>query len=442
MLTVIKEKITKSNCLNLLISFIPVSFIAGNTIININIVLLIFSVFYLYGKEVFKIEYLLLDKILIGFFLLILFTGALSDISFIIKEAWMPKFYAIMKSIAFLRYLLLYIVLRFLVLKDILNFKFFFITCSFFSLFVALDIFVQLAFGKDIFGFESTNIQYSGGRHFSGPFGDELIAGGYMQRFSIFSFFVLPIFFRERSRKYLYFIIPILFLIFFIAILISGNRMPVILYLFCLSLVTIFQKQTRKFFFPLLISFIVVFFLIFNSNSIVKKNFQNFYNQITLSSKLILDKDLRASSAPLYLKQFVSSYDTWRLNKYIGGGIKTFRYYCHLRENIERKSKFICNMHPHNYYLEILTETGIIGFLLISIVFFQTLYISFVRKYFSDSKLKENHIIVPFLFLFVTEIFPLKSTGSFFTTGNATYFFIIFALTIALTERYKLIEKK
>ena len=71
MLTAFKEKINKTNFLNLLIAFIPASFIAGNTIINLNIILLILSVFYFYGKEVFKINYLLLDKILIGFFLLI-----------------------------------------------------------------------------------------------------------------------------------------------------------------------------------------------------------------------------------------------------------------------------------------------------------------------------------------------------------------------------------
>ena len=28
---------------------------------------------------------------------------------------------------------------------------------------------------------------------------------------------------------------------------------------------------------------------------------------------------------------------------------------------IEKNSNFICNMHPHNYYLEILTETGLVG---------------------------------------------------------------------------------
>ena len=93
-------------------------------------------------------------------------------------------------------------------------------------------------------------------------------------------------------------------------------------------------------------------------------------------------QDLKAENVPPYLKEFVSFYDTWRLNKYIGGGIKNFRYYCHERPNIDPSSKLVCNMHPHNYYLEVLTETGLVGFVIIIFIFANTLYISFFKKYF------------------------------------------------------------
>ena len=152
---------SKNNLINFLLAFIPLSFIAGNTIININIILLILSVFFFYGKEVFKIKYYFLDKIIFLFFFLILTTGTINDISFFIEEAWMPKFYTTMKSVAFFRFLILYLVIRFLVENNKINFKLFFISCSFFSIFVALDIFIQLIFGKDIFGYSSA------GRHFS-----------------------------------------------------------------------------------------------------------------------------------------------------------------------------------------------------------------------------------------------------------------------------------
>ena len=70
------------------------------------------------------------------------------------------------------------------------------------------------------------------------------------------------------------------------------------------------------------------------------------------------------------------------LNKFIGGGIKNFRYYCHIRPNVKKDAAFVCNMHPHNYYLEILTETGIVGFLIISTIFILVLYQSFLKNIF------------------------------------------------------------
>ena len=45
------------------------------------------------------------------------------------------------------------------------------------------------------------------------------------------------------------------------------------------------------------------------------------------------------------------------------------------------------------------------------------------------------------MFLFLTEIFPIKSTGSFFTTGNATYLFLIMTITIALARKYNKLKR-
>ena len=99
-------------------------------------------------------------------------------------------------------------------------------------------------------------------------------------------------------------------------------------------------------------------------------------------------------------------------------------------------------MHPHNYYLEILTETGLIGFALITLFFILTLHLTFYKKYFNRSRLKYNNLLIPFMFLFITEIFPLKSTGSFFTTGSTTYLFLITGILIGLARKDILIEIK
>ena len=76
------------------------------------------------------------------------------------------------------------------------------------------------------------------------------------------------------------------------------------------------------------------------------------------------------------------------------------------------------------------------------LIFSITLYITFFKKYFLSSNLQYNKIIVPFIFLFIVEIFPIKSTGSFFTTGNSTYLFLIIGIMIGLIRSNNLIEKK
>ena len=429
--------LSKNNYLSFLLALFPISFIAGNLIINLITVLLIISSIFFYNKEIFKIKFYFLDKIIILFFFLVLLSGIVSAIGFYLDDSWKSPFRTILRSSLFFRYFLLYLVLRYLIENRIINLKFFFITCALSTLFVSFDIFYQYKFGQDIFGFETV-----WERKLSGPFGDELIAGGFIQRFSLFSFFVLPLFFTEKSKQFSKYVIPVLFIIFFTAIILSGNRMPLLLFVFSIFLILLLTKQARRFFLPFIVIFTVIFSIIFNFNSEVKTNFKNLHKQISKISMIMLNKDLGQERIPPYFKEFSSFYETWKLNKFIGGGIKTFRYYCHLRDNIDKNSDFICNMHPHNYYLEILTETGLVGLFLCISIFSIILYISFFKKYFIASPLQKNNIIVPFIFLFLTEIFPLKSTGSFFTTGNTTYLFLILAILIGLVRRENSIENK
>ena len=428
----------RENYFSILLALLPFSYIAGNMIININIILIILSAILIFRKNLFQLKFFIIDKLILSFFTLIIISGIINDYYFYTEKLeWLGYFSTTLKSILFLKYLFLYLCLRFLFENDFLNLKFFFIGCLISSLFVCFDLLYQLYFGKDIFGFPKPGV----GRKLGGPFGDELIAGSFIQRFSIFSFFLIPIFYKKELNKYLKYVISFLFLIFFIGITISGNRMPLILFLFTTCLVILFQKETRKYLLSFVISFSLIFIVIITLSKDIRDNFGVFRVEITNIIKSI-GKNGVSENSPHYLKEFASFYETWKINKYLGGGIKNFRYYCHVRENIPKDSKFICNMHPHNYYLEILTETGLVGLLISGTLFFLILYTTLVKKYFLRSPLNNNNMIIPFIFLFVAEIFPLKSTGSFFTTGNATYLFLIIGILLALTRKEISIENK
>ena len=105
--------------------------------------------------DVFSLKYFFLDNLFFAFFFLVLLTGIINDYYFYsISLAWKGYFATIVKSIFFLKYLLLYIVLRYLIETNTLNFKYFFTSCTLTSVFVSFDIIYQFFNGTDIFGYE------------------------------------------------------------------------------------------------------------------------------------------------------------------------------------------------------------------------------------------------------------------------------------------------
>ena len=95
--------------------------------------------------------------------------------------------------------------------------------------------------------------------------------------------------------------------------------MPLILFLFTIFLISLFQKQVRNLLIPCLVIFLILFSAIYNFNSKVNYNFIVFYGQIKEMALTLKNKDLKLETAPQYLKEFSTFYDTWLMNKYVGG---------------------------------------------------------------------------------------------------------------------------
>ena len=440
----------KTFLINLLFSFIPISFIAGNLILNVNILLFIIFSIVFYGKDIFTLNFNNLDKIILIFFAYTVFTGVLNNL-YLQSENLNEDYTIIIKTIFYLRFLIFYFVIRILINKNLINFKSFFVFCFICTYFVSLDLIYQLNFGKDIFGY----ISQENFRRLSGPFGDEYIAGSYLQRFSLFALFLFPLFFNNKNKIYLYLLLLLSFILIIVGLIIAGNRMPLILFLILITGVLSFNKSMQKFLLSFLLLSAIILTTLWNFNSNFKNHLNNFKVRvgqiIEFTSTVIIknkesnyeeDKNnlaewyrytinVNGKVIPLqntHIKEFNSGYQTWLEHKYIGGGIRSFRHNC---------VTFNCSSHPHNYYLEILSELGLIGFFLISIIFFIILFMSFFNQHAKKINLTYNKIIIPFMFLFLIEIFPIKSTGSFFTTGNATYLFLIMSITIALSQASK-----
>ena len=87
----------------------------------------------------------------------------------------------------------------------------------------------------------------------------------------------------------------------------------------------------------------------------------------------------------------------------------------------------MCSTHPHNYHLEVLHDTGIIGFIFISVFAFSLVAKTFLRIKSKKLTSLEKIILSLILLNFLIELFPLKSTGSLFTTWNGTLLWVSIA---------------
>ena len=86
----------------------------------------------------------------------------------------------------------------------------------------------------------------------------------------------------------------------------------------------------------------------------------------------------------------------------------------------------ICQSHPHNYYLELLNDTGLLG----TLIFLFCLFFILKNKYRGFKKYKkiEKLLIICLFTVIFTELFPLRSTGSFFSTQSSAYIFLVLGI--------------
>ena len=138
--------LSKNLIINFIFSFIPISFIAGNLLLNANILLLILTSFIFYNKDIFTEKISIIDKFVIIFFVYILIIGVYTNSFFYFSESFNNDFTIAVKTLSYMRYLLLYFVVKYLILKNILDLKIFFISSATCSLFVSLDIIYQFIF--------------------------------------------------------------------------------------------------------------------------------------------------------------------------------------------------------------------------------------------------------------------------------------------------------
>ena len=268
-------------------------------------------------------------------------------------------------------------------------------------------------------------------------------------------------------------------------ILLSINRMPLILFILGLFLLFLVTKDLKKILFASFLVLSLIFGVIISSDALIKVKYQSYFNNtqhilfttLGISKKVepikeIKEKKTSSSEAldikknefelfkeppvwdegkPLqddfeffwvykilaehnhHTKLFVTALDIWGKNKILGNGIKSFREDC--KKLAIHKKERICSNHPHNYYLEILTEIGILGLLITLIIGLSFIYFVFKNLSVLRTHKLENSILLLATICVILEAFPFKSTGSIFSTANMTYLVLVSSIFISYKKR-------
>jgi hypothetical protein len=291
--------------------------------------------------------------------------------------------------------------------------------------FIIFDALYQFFIGKNIFGFEIIR------NRISGIFEDELILGSFLLR--IFPLVLWLIFYSKfdikRNQHKLYFF----FSFYFITIYLSGERTSLILLFISSILYLFFLKQVRKILITsliVLLSFMVITatvnvgksdpfnrFFVKTFNQIQNKFSIEHNNKIQLNNPELKSKKNEKTNNKIFIfsdhhnQHLVLAFHLFLENPIFGKGPGGFRNYC---RNVMYNSKIgMCTTHPHNFLMQILSETGLIGFMFYMMGFI-FLIIKLFKNYKKDIDINNKSCFVVCTVALLISFFPLAPSGNFF----------------------------
>ena len=399
---ILKTQFNYEKIYKYILLFLPLSFITGPFISGLALSLM--SIYGLYYTV--KYKRLLIDKnfffLFISFFIYIIISSSLSSV----------KYESYGSSLFFIRYLFFFVSLSLILSKLTKNdYKFVSVSFIFYLVFLFADSFFQFFFGVNLAGIE----KYHEVR-ISSFFADELILGSYISK--IIPIITSVIFLSNLKNKEYFLMVSIILslaLIFF-----SAERTALVIYFVFLILILlkpVFSVINRLIIsLALLVSFSM---LAFTDNSLKERIIFLTMEQITAYNKINIFSHQHTT-------HFKTAYNIFLDNKFIGAGPKSFRYLCSEEKYFINEDG--CSTHPHNYYIQILSETGIVG--LLSLILF---YLWIVKIYIT-AKLRELSVISAGI---VAIYFPLVPSMNFFGSWNLGLISITLGLMLYIIQSNK-----
>ena len=318
------------------------------------------------------------------------------------------------RSIFFIRYPLLILSITYFLRKDPDKIEIIFKLWMLTVVVTIIDLYIQFFFGANILGYQSPWEE-----RLSGFFNQELKVAHLLIGFFLPAF---AYFFQKKPKNiFLYILLILYFLILILtnerANIIRGSLALVIFF----TLIPYFKVKIKT----ILISSILAIFCVMLFFVEPVKN--RFIKEISFmdADRSLINYVILSNYGPHYL----TSLEIFKKNKLFGTGIKTFRKSC---KNVSIKKYYNddshlsnsgCSTHPHQYYFEILSDQGLLGFI-IFVSFFIYLSLRIIKRFF----ISKNSVFFATGSFLLVQLIPILPTGSFFTSFGSTIFFINLSL--------------
>ena len=329
----------------------------------------------------------------------------------------------------FLRWPIFSMALAYWILSDLKSLKKFLISLTLLLLFIIFDTWWQFFFDQDIFGFEKF-----GGYRLTGPFKGNPEVGTWLAKLILLPPLLLILYDKYKlqiHQNYFTYAFFIISTIVFLTIFITGERMQLLLILASILIVffgLISEKifSLKKISFLLLISISVI--LIFSA-TFPETTQRAFYSTI---EKII---NWRSSDYGLVWQ---SAYDVWMQSPLFGVGLHKYREACvnlgiYGTSHLNAIGSGVC-FHPHNISLQLLSETGIFGFIIFYLMVFY-LAISSLKIYFKNSLWLSFALTFNIIF---TCFLPIASSTSFFSNKYGAIIWLSIGIMLAMNRHFKI----
>ena len=309
--------------------------------------------------------------------------------------------------------------------KFLLKYLFISILLCFLSLII--DGYTQFIFGKNLFGYTLYN-DY----RVSSFFGSELVLGSYLARFFPILFALFILLDQPKKNKLLLLFMTIVFILSEGLIFISGERLALFFMNLSAVFIILMLKEYRIY---RLWTYIVSLCLIVVLMNFFPNSKERFIDQTIYDFTRNTDDKVYIFSKP-HNDMYVTAYRIFLDNKFLGVGPRQFRNTC----DKYRVSEYSCETHPHNTYIELLSEAGIFAFLVVAGLFILICYLSikhFVLKLIRDKKGIINDFEVCLLSAVIISLWPFSPSGSFFNNWMSIVYYFPVGLLLWQRTKYK-----